>query len=60
MLEEWENIRTGAIVWACEENLGPDPGYRVQLVKGASPMWYAKYLFESYYQKVNANADISN
>ena len=62
MLDEWENIRTGVYVWACEENLGPDLGYRVQLVRDASPMWYEKYLFESYYKKVNkdANADISN
>lgn len=51
-IADWENIRTGDIVKVWSENLGSDPSYRVQLVDGASPMWYAKDLFESYYRKM--------
>lgn len=62
MVEEWENERTGVIVYAEPHRLGPDEGYNVWIVKNACPMWYEKQLFESYYKKVNlnANADIHN
>lgn len=53
MVEEWENKRTGIIVYAEPCRLGPDEGYNVWIVKDACPMWYAKSLFEEYYKLKN-------
>lgn len=53
MVEEWENKRTGVIVYAEPYRLGPDDGYNVWIVKDACPMWYAKALFELYYKEKN-------
>lgn len=57
MVEEWENKRTGVIVYAEPYRLGPDDGYNVWIVKDACPMWYAKSLFESYYKEKVENAN---
>jgi len=42
LIEEWENINTGAIVYAERYDFGSNAGYRVYADKNADYLWYDK------------------